>query len=164
MFKISRRIEDIKRHVAQPAQITYLSDESYFVRGEDGEFLPAGVNYIIQLAEQGDAEAQYRLGVYFCIGIGVKKDQSRALEEFKKSADQGNEEAKMLIGSVLPNLLRMQMLVKPNSTPTEKEILEILTEFVEKATLTGLNSVLGFPTTHEDRNNPKKPGRVRNDE
>ncbi len=40
-------------------------------------------------AVQGDADAQYKLGMYYESGIGVEKDMSEALNWYNKSANQG---------------------------------------------------------------------------
>ncbi|MBQ1671009.1 MAG: SEL1-like repeat protein, partial [Treponema sp.] len=40
-------------------------------------------------AEQGDAEAQFYLGVMYYSGNGVELDITQAFELFKKAADQG---------------------------------------------------------------------------
>lgn len=43
-----------------------------------------------RLAEQGDADAQYSLGVrYFC-GHGVRQDYAEAAKWFRKAAEQGH--------------------------------------------------------------------------
>ncbi len=43
----------------------------------------------IQLARQGDAEAQYNLGVCYANGIGITTDEKQAVEWFRKAAEQG---------------------------------------------------------------------------
>jgi TPR repeat protein len=44
-------------------------------------------------AEQGNAEAQYRLGVLYERGDGVAKDVAQAAAWYRRAADQGNTEA-----------------------------------------------------------------------
>lgn len=46
-------------------------------------------------AEQGNAEAQNRLGLMYHNGEGVQQDYAEAEKWFRKSANQGNEEAKL---------------------------------------------------------------------
>ena len=41
-------------------------------------------------AEQGDAEAQLRLGIMYSKGKGVPQDYKEAAKWFRKAADQGN--------------------------------------------------------------------------
>lgn len=48
-------------------------------------------------ADQGDADAQYKLGVFYENGYGVIKDEAQAMQWYKKAADQGNEKAKSAI-------------------------------------------------------------------
>jgi TPR repeat protein len=45
-------------------------------------------------AEQGNAVAQFNIGYLYEYGLGVQKDQSKAMEWYKKAADGGYIEAK----------------------------------------------------------------------
>lgn len=54
---------------------------------------------LLKLVEQGDAKAQYELGVCYYTGDGVKKDYTRAVRWFTKSAEQGNAEAQFNLGN-----------------------------------------------------------------
>ena len=45
-------------------------------------------------ANQGNAMAQYQLGVCLENGIGVVKDEREAIEWYKKAAELGHEEAR----------------------------------------------------------------------
>jgi TPR repeat protein len=47
-------------------------------------------NGLLHLAEQGNPEAQYHLGMAYNSGIGTKVDKTRAFEWFKKSASLGD--------------------------------------------------------------------------
>ena len=49
-------------------------------------------------AEQGDAEAQYNLGVSYAEGDGVVKDLEEAIKWWRKAADQGNADAQTNLG------------------------------------------------------------------
>ncbi len=44
-------------------------------------------------AQQGDAEAQYRLGLFYDRGVGVKKDRGAAVKWYRKAASQGHVKA-----------------------------------------------------------------------
>lgn len=44
----------------------------------------------LKLAEQGDAEAQYRLGTYYEYGLGTNVDEQKIIEWTTKSAEQGH--------------------------------------------------------------------------
>jgi TPR repeat protein len=50
------------------------------------------------LAEQGDADAQYRLGVLYANGYGVPKDYVQARQWYEKAAAQGNTIAQYNLG------------------------------------------------------------------
>jgi|GEM_PF-6705750 len=49
-------------------------------------------------AEQGDADAQYRLGLLYYNGAGVAKDTTQAISWLRKSAEQGNADAETTLG------------------------------------------------------------------
>ena len=50
--------------------------------------------YWKQKAEQGDAQAQFNLGLLYCKGCGVPKDDATAMGWWCKAADQGDVEAR----------------------------------------------------------------------
>lgn len=49
--------------------------------------------YYLKAADQGDALAQYNLGICYDNGYGVEKDLSEAVIWLRKAADQGNAQA-----------------------------------------------------------------------
>ena len=49
-------------------------------------------------AEQGDATAQYNLGVCYANGKGVEKDAEEAVKWYHKAAEQGNARAQYNLG------------------------------------------------------------------
>ena len=51
-----------------------------------------------KLAEQGDVEAQFNLGLMYGKGKGVKKDYSKAIQWWGLAADQGNGKAQTNLG------------------------------------------------------------------
>ena len=53
---------------------------------------------VLALAEQGDAAAQYNLGVMYAKGQGVAKDFAEAMKWYRKSAEQGNARAQINLG------------------------------------------------------------------
>ena len=61
------------------------------------------------LAEQGNADAQYMLGLIYFNGRFVEKDDSMAAQWLTLSAAQGNDDAAMLLGVLQP----------PSSTQTD---------------------------------------------
>jgi len=50
------------------------------------------------LADQGDAKAQFHLGVMYEIGVGVPQDAAAAVKWFRKAADQGEAMAQLNLG------------------------------------------------------------------
>lgn len=55
------------------------------------------------LAEQGNAEAQYMLGLIYFNGRYVPKDHDVAEHWLALSAAQGNEDAELLLGVLVPS-------------------------------------------------------------
>mgnify|MGYP003389813997 FL=1 len=53
---------------------------------------------IYQLAQQGEAQDQYSLGLAYDLGLGVDKDLSKAFEWYQKSANQGYAKAQYNLG------------------------------------------------------------------
>ena len=51
------------------------------------------------LANQGDASAQYNLGVLYQQGQGVPQDYAEAVKWYRKAADQGDASAQYNLGS-----------------------------------------------------------------
>ena len=49
-------------------------------------------------AEQGNAEAQNKLGDCYCYGQGVKKNYQEAIKWYQKSAEYGNANAQLRLG------------------------------------------------------------------
>ncbi|HVU26832.1 MAG TPA: tetratricopeptide repeat-containing serine protease family protein [Verrucomicrobiae bacterium] len=56
------------------------------------------IEQIKSLAENGDAQAQYKLGNRYLQGEGVSKDSSKAIKWYRKAADQGQVQAETLLG------------------------------------------------------------------
>lgn len=55
------------------------------------------------LAEQGDAKAQFSLGVMYETGRGVAKDDAEAVQWYRKAAEQGNAVAQGNLGLIYAN-------------------------------------------------------------
>jgi len=53
------------------------------------------------LADEGDADAQYNLGVMYNNGDGVSQDYAEAMKWHRKAADQGNGNAQFNLGFML---------------------------------------------------------------
>lgn len=63
-----------------------------------GELLTRNIATLHQAAEQGDANAQFRLGISYRAGLGVAKDEQEAVKWYRKAAEQGHAEAQMSLG------------------------------------------------------------------
>ena len=62
----------------------------------------ATLDTLRQKAEQGDADAQYNLGIMYIAGDGIKRDENEAKIWLEKSAAQGHVEAARLLKSLQP--------------------------------------------------------------
>lgn len=58
-----------------------------------------GAQMLKPLSDAGNQAAQYRLGMLYYYGKGVKEDEKQAIELWKKSAAQGNVDSMFQIGS-----------------------------------------------------------------
>jgi TPR repeat protein len=56
------------------------------------------VKWYLKAAEQGDAPAQYNLGVCYANGNGVAKNKIEAVKWYRKAAEQGNANAQHNLG------------------------------------------------------------------
>ena len=63
----------------------------------------SAVRLLRPLAEQGDAEAQYNLGVMYDQGYGVPQDYAEAMKWYRKAAEQGDAEAQHSLGYMYRN-------------------------------------------------------------
>jgi TPR repeat protein len=64
---------------------------------------PAEDSQLIAKAEQGDADAQVKLGLKYQNGDGVEKNDKVAVEWYRKAADQGNSDAQANLGVMYQN-------------------------------------------------------------
>ncbi len=62
-----------------------------------GEIVDA-VKLVRQQAEQGNADAQFLLGVMYASGEGVSEDKEEAAKWFRKVAELGNSNVQLLLG------------------------------------------------------------------
>ena len=58
---------------------------------------------LARAAEQGNAHAQFRLGVMYEQGQGVRKNEGKALIWLRKAADQGNDDARSRLSCIEGN-------------------------------------------------------------
>ncbi len=53
---------------------------------------------LLRRAQQGEASAQWQLGIMYYGGLGVPKDYQEAVKWFRKAADQGFDDAQYNLG------------------------------------------------------------------
>jgi TPR repeat protein len=61
------------------------------------------ITWFNKAAEQGDANAQYNLGIMYVDGLGVKKDYLQAATWYRKAAKQGHASARYNLGVMYEN-------------------------------------------------------------
>ena len=49
--------------------------------------------YYLKAAKQGEASAQYNLGIYYFFGRGIEKNKEEAMKWLRNAAKQGNPKA-----------------------------------------------------------------------
>ncbi len=80
--------------LAAPAWAGFAEGVAAYKRGDYAtalrEFRP--------LANQGNADAQYNLGVMYDNGLGVPQDHAEAAKWYRKAAEQGEANAQNLLG------------------------------------------------------------------
>ena len=54
----------------------------------------------LPLAEQGDASAQFNLGMMYDKGQGVKQDDVEAVKWYRQAAEQGHAKAQFILGGL----------------------------------------------------------------
>ena len=53
---------------------------------------------MLQAAEQGNADAQFNLGVMYDNGRGVRQDYAQAMQWYRQAAEQGDAHAQLALG------------------------------------------------------------------
>ena len=72
-----------------------LSAQNVSGRSADAEFPEA----VRKLADAGDADAQWRMGVRYHTGAGVRQDDAQAVQWFLRAAEQGHITAQATLGA-----------------------------------------------------------------
>ena len=67
-----------------------------------GDYATAVRGFLVH-AEQGDASAQFSLGVMYATGRGVLKDEAEAVRWYRLAAEQGNAAAQFNLGLMYAN-------------------------------------------------------------
>jgi TPR repeat protein len=71
-----------------------------------------------QLADQGNAEAEYQLGMSYCCGYGPGHTNAKAYHWLCRAALQGHEQAEYQLGRMFGNVIKK----RPLSTPQTMDI------------------------------------------
>ena len=75
--------------VAAPACTNFKAGEEVY---DQGDYATALKEFRV-LAEQGDAAAQYNLGLMYADGRGVPQNDKKAVRWFRLAAEKGNADA-----------------------------------------------------------------------
>ena len=67
---------------------------------------------MLQAAEQGNADAQFNLGVMYNNGQGVRQDYTQAVQWYRKAAEQGDAKAQYNLGAMYANGLGVRQNYK----------------------------------------------------
>lgn len=94
----------------------------------DQERYDEALPIVKQLAEDGDAVAQSYLGRMYIKGIGVEEDDMKAVEWFRKAAEQGNAYAQRNL-----ELMYRKILIKPEIRKALNDALNVVEEWYLKA-------------------------------
>ena len=127
-------------HIADETQTIYTSNESYYVKEQNGEEYQANIYYLKKLAEQGDAQAQHRLGECYYDGKGVEQSYEKAVEYFIRAANSGDELA----------IAKIQEMSQKHEIGNG--LITIINEFLKKAVISRLidvNYIMNRPPTEK---------------
>ena len=88
---------------------------------------------LIKKAEEGDAEAQFQLGLAYYNGDGINKNYRKAYYWFQKAIEQGNGDAQNYLGNlmkihVLIDSVRYPMIIKRTDEFLYREAARLLNE------------------------------------
>jgi len=81
----------------------HAADFNAGVKAYEGADYATALRIFRQLADQGDGDAQYSLGVMHYTGQGVPHDHGEAMKWFRKAADQGIASAQHNLGFMYYN-------------------------------------------------------------
>ena len=107
-----------------------------------------------QLAEQGDAEGEYRLGMSYCCGYGPGHTDAIAYKWLCRAALQGHEQAQYQLGRMLGNGIKK----RPFSTPQHADFAYM---WYGLAAAQGDQLAEGYMTALERTMSPQQIARAR---
>ncbi len=91
-------IEAPKEPIKKPIKKPTITPEAIYQKGKefyDQQNYTEAVKLFRQAAEQGNAEAQYKLGMCYFMAFGVENDIYEAVKWYKKAAEQGHSQAQV---------------------------------------------------------------------
>lgn len=93
------------KQYAEDAETCYQTAEDYYYgRNGKNEDNDEAAKWYLKAAEQGHADAQYKLGGCYENGWGVEEDADAAAEWYLKAAEQGHADAQYEMGYILHNV------------------------------------------------------------
>jgi TPR repeat protein len=106
-----------------------------------------------QLADQGDAEAEYQLGMSYCCGNGPGLTEAIARKWLCRAALQGNEQAQLQLGRMYGNEIKK----RPFSTPQTADYAYL---WYSLAAAQGSQLAAGYLTALEEYMSPSQIARA----
>jgi TPR repeat protein len=91
-------VQDIQRGLDAPDKVDLAQDIQNGLEAYKKGDYPTAIREFRALSEQGNADAQYNLGLLFDKGHGVREDYEEAAKWYRKAAEQGNAEAQLILG------------------------------------------------------------------
>lgn len=85
--------------VQSASAVDFWAGSTYYLRGD----FTAALREWRPLAEEGDARAQFYLGIMYANGEGVPENDRQAAYWFRKSARQGNSQSQYHLGTLYAN-------------------------------------------------------------
>jgi len=84
--------------LTEPVTTADLTEPVIANPGEAQNVVPADFETVKQAAEQGDVQAQFKLGLMYDEGQGVAQDYVEAVKWYQKAAGQGDADAQFKFG------------------------------------------------------------------
>lgn len=107
-----------------------------------------------QLAEQGDPEAEYQLGMSYCCGYGPGHTDTIAYKWLCRAALQGHEQAQLQLGRMFGHEIKL----RPFSTPQTADFAYL---WYSLAAAQGSQLAAGYLTAMEEYMSPSQLTRAR---
>ena len=104
MEKVNAKIAEIQGEFHSSVEEMYDSGkDNYYGETGNGGYDAETVKRYLKEAEQGNADAQYRLGVMYGNGYGVQQNDEESAKWYRKAAEQGHAYAQNDLGFLYQN-------------------------------------------------------------